>query len=91
MGGLPARRTVHGFTADPKDAHVMYAAMLQGLFRSGDGGRTWVSVSAALKDLASVAVNPRRPGEIFVSTAEGAIYQSLDGGKSWERQNKARN
>lgn len=91
MGGLPARRTVYGFTADPRDARIMYVAMLQGLFRSGDGGRTWDSMSPALKDLASVAVNPKRPGEIFVSTTEGAIYQSLDGGKSWKRQNKAQN
>ena len=91
MGGLPARRTVLGFTTDPRDAQVMYAAMLQGLFRSGDGGRTWFSMSPGLKDLASVAVNPKRPEELFVSTTEGAIYQSLDGGKSWEKQTGARN
>ena len=91
MGGLPARRTVHGFTTDPKDAQIMYAAMLQGLFRSGDGGRTWTSLSPELKDLASVAVNPKRPEEIFVSTTEGAVSRSGDGGKSWKRQNKAQN
>jgi photosystem II stability/assembly factor-like uncharacterized protein len=82
---------VHGFTTDPRDAQVMYAAMLQGLFRSGDGGRTWASMSPALKDLASVAVNPRRPEEIFVSTTEGAVFRSGDGGKAWKRQNGAQN
>lgn len=91
MGGLPARRTIYGFATHPRDAQIMYAAMLQGLFRSGDGGRTWASVSPELKDLASVAVNPRRPEEIFVATTEGTIYQSLNGGKSWKNQNKARN
>jgi len=91
VGGLPARRTVHGFTTDPGDAQIMYAAMLQGLFRSGDGGRTWAPMSPALKDLAGVAVNPRRSGEIFVSTTEGVVYRSGDGGKSWKKQNKAQN
>ncbi|MBI3129393.1 MAG: hypothetical protein HYZ11_17420 [Candidatus Tectomicrobia bacterium] len=91
MGGLPARRTVHGFTTDPGNAQVMYAAMLQGLFRSADGGRAWVSMSPELKELAAVAVNPKRPEEIFVSTTEGTIYRSGDGGKSWKKQNQARN
>ena len=88
MGGLLARRTVYGFTTDPRDAQIMYAAMLQGLFRSGDGGRTWSSVSPELKDLASVAVNPKRPEELYAATTEGVVFRSEDGGKSWKRQNR---
>jgi len=82
---------VYGFTTDPRDARIMYAAMLQGLFRSGDGGRTWALVSPELKDLASVAVHPKRPQELYVATTDGVIYRSEDGGKSWGRRNKAQN
>lgn len=91
MGGLPARRTVYGFTTDPKDSQIMYAAMLQGLFRSGDAGRTWVLMSTELKSLASVTVHPKRPQEVYVATLDGIVYRSLDGGKTWGRQNKAQN
>lgn len=40
---------------------------------------------ADLKDLAAVAVNPRKPEEVYVSTAEGAIVRRPDGGVTWKR------
>ena len=86
MGGLPTNRTVNGFATDPVNPKVMYVAMRDGLFRSTDAGESWKPVGKGLKNLAAVAVNPKRPSEVYAVTAEGVISRSPDGGTTWERQ-----
>lgn len=86
MGGLPANRTVNGFAVDADNPKVMYVAMRDGLFKSTDAGQTWKPVGKDLKNLAAVAVNPRKPNELFAATADGVIFKSVDGGLKWERR-----
>jgi photosystem II stability/assembly factor-like uncharacterized protein len=86
VGGLPANRTVNGFAVDADNPKVMYVAMRDGLFKSTDAGQTWKPVGKDLKNLAAVAVNPRKPNELFAATADGVIFKSVDGGLKWERR-----
>ena len=86
MGGLPANRTVNGFAVDTDNPKVMYVAMRDGLFKSTDAGETWKPVGKDLRNLAAVAVNPKRSGEVYVATADGVIFRSPDGGMTWKRQ-----
>jgi photosystem II stability/assembly factor-like uncharacterized protein len=77
---------VNGFAVSPADPRVMYVAMRDGLFKSTDAGETWKALGKGLKNLAAVAVNPRKPNEVYASTADGVIFRSVDGGTTWERQ-----
>jgi hypothetical protein len=86
VGGLPTNRTVNGFAIDPTNPKIMYVAMRDGLFRSGDAGVTWIAVGKDLKDLAAVTVNPKRSDEIYVLTVQGVVFKSTDSGTKWERQ-----
>ncbi|MBI2467627.1 MAG: hypothetical protein HYV62_07385 [Candidatus Rokubacteria bacterium] len=86
MGGLPTKRTVNGFAVSPADPRTMYVAMRDGLFKSTDAGESWKPAGKGLRNLAAVAVNPRRPSEVYVATADGVIFRSTDGGTTWERQ-----
>lgn len=86
MGGLPANRTVNGFAVDADNPKVMYVAMRDGLFKTTDAGETWKPLGMELKNLAAVAVNPNRPGEVYAATADGVIFKSTDGGMTWKRQ-----
>ena len=88
MGGLPTNKSVNGFTADPSNPQVMYVAMGDGLFRSADGGTTWKALGKNLKDLMAVAVNPKKPKEIYTATAQGIIFKSTDGGTKWKQQSR---
>ena len=83
MGGLPTNRTVNGFAMDPTNPRVMYVAMRDGLFKSTDAGESWKPVGKGLKNLAAVAVNPKRPSEVYVSAMEGTIFRSTDSGTTW--------
>lgn len=85
MGGLPTG-TVNGFAVDPSNPRVMYVAMRRGVFRTENAGDTWTALGSAPKNAAAVAVNPRRPTEVYAATMEGEIYASTDGGSRWERR-----
>src|SRR3990172_5329347 len=63
----------------------MFVAMRDGLFKSADAGASWKSVGNDLKNLAAVTINPKKPNEIYLSTIDGRIYVSADGGKKWRR------
>ncbi len=86
VGGLPANRTVTGFAVSPADPKTIYAAVRDGLFKSTDGGTTWLALGKGWRNLAAVALNPKDPNVVFIATAEGTIFRSPDGGKTWERQ-----
>lgn len=81
MGGLPTS-TVNGFAVDPADAKVMYVAMRNGIFRSADGGSTWTLANGP-KNVAAVAVHPKRLKEVYAMTMDGVLFRSPDGGVQW--------
>ncbi|MBI4608578.1 MAG: hypothetical protein HY726_06210 [Candidatus Rokubacteria bacterium] len=86
MGGLPANRTANSFAVDPRNPKVMYVAMRDGLFKSTDAGESWKPLGQGLKNLAAVAINPKRPAEVYAATADGIIFKSTDGGTTWEQR-----
>ena len=86
MGGLPTKRTANGFAVSPTDPKVMYAATRDGLFKSTDAGERWTQVGKGLRNMAAVAVNPKRPSEVYATTTEGALVWSADGGATWTRR-----
>ena len=86
MGGLPTNRTVNGFAASPADPKIMFAAMRDGLFKSADAGTSWKVAGNEIKNVAAIAINPKKPAEIFVSTGDGVIYVSAGAGLNWKKQ-----
>lgn len=82
MGGLPTS-TVNGFAVDPSNAKVMSVAMRDGIFRTDNGGWTWTAVANGPKNVAAIAVNPKKPSELYATTMDGKIVRSTDGGAQW--------
>jgi photosystem II stability/assembly factor-like uncharacterized protein len=68
------------------DSEIMVAAR-EGAFRSGDGGATWEHVANGLpsKDITSVSFDPTHKRLLATSDATGVIFESRDGGRSWQR------
>ena len=82
MGGLPTS-TVNGFAVHPTNAQVMYVAMRDGIFRSDNAGERWTRAENGPRNVAAVAINPKKPTEVNAVTADGKLFRSLDGGTRW--------
>jgi photosystem II stability/assembly factor-like uncharacterized protein len=82
-------RIVHSIAIDPSDPSVIYAGTVFGLFRSGDGGDNWTSLSAptfANTAVQSVVVDPTSGATIYAGTDDG-VLKSIDGGAAWSPMN----
>ena len=65
-----------------------------GVYRSGDAGKTWAHVGlAGTQAISKIRIDPRNPDVVYVAAfghpagrnAERGVYKSTDGGKSWRR------
>ena len=70
-----------------KDFTICIGTLGQGIWRSTDGGDTWVRVRQGLYSESAVralAVHPRDPSVVYAG-ADSGIYRSEDKGENWER------
>jgi photosystem II stability/assembly factor-like uncharacterized protein len=83
--GLPTYVVGIRGTAIASDSQILIAAR-EGAFRSGDGGATWEHIGNGLpgKDITSVSFDAPRKRVLATSDATGVIFESLDGGHSWQ-------
>ena len=56
-----------------------------GLMMSEDGGRTWSRVFREDSYVYAAAMDPSRPGTLYINTFDSAAFRSLDYGQSWQR------
>ncbi len=89
----------------PSDPRVIYAgsgeadmrsdiAQGDGMYRSGDGGRTWGHLGLAdSQQIGRVLVHPENPDVVYVAAlghpygpnTERGVFRSRDGGKTWQK------
>lgn len=101
--GLPGNLAAVDLVADPGNPNRFYAAIGissvgQGIYRSTDGGVTWVNVSAGITGLGGAAVRMRMAvhnnsaagtNALYVGVIAGAngqltgVFRSADQGNSW--------
>ena len=72
-----------GITVDPKDPDVVYA-LNTGLFRSTDGGRTFLPFKGAPggDDYHRLWIDPADARRMIVAADQGAVV-TVDGGRTW--------
>ena len=65
-----------------------------GMFRSGDGGKTWASIGLSdTQQIARIIVDPKNPDVLLVAAlghpygpnAERGVFRSTDGGRHWTK------
>lgn len=84
----PTDVSVKAIAQDPRDAQLVIVGTNQYIFRSTNGGRTWVRRGGGLPsgDFTSVVISPTNPDEVLASEySKGGVYRSTDKGYIWER------
>ncbi|MBL8217213.1 MAG: hypothetical protein JNK87_41210 [Bryobacterales bacterium] len=85
---MGVERVLYTVSFDKTDARrVVLAGWGFGVAVSEDGGRTFAFRNAGLPstDVWSAAFDPGRPGRLWASVHEEAVYRSDDAGRSWVR------
>ena len=97
--------SVGALAVSDSDPNVIYAGMGEstiradvshgdGVYRSTDGGRSWVHLGLAdTRHISEVRIHPRDPDRVYVAAlghafgpnSERGVFRSTDGGASWER------
>jgi len=84
----PKSGEVLALAIDPETPTTLYAGLREdGVFKSTDGGGSWVAVNSGMPRLAAgdMVIDPRAPTTIYVGTERSGAFKSTDGGGSWQR------
>jgi photosystem II stability/assembly factor-like uncharacterized protein len=90
---LPAMhgKSVRALAIAASDSKILVAGALDGVFRSSDGGNNWQRISPAnhaeIKNIESVAIDPRNPNAVYAGTWHLA-WKTDDGGATWHHIHK---
>jgi photosystem II stability/assembly factor-like uncharacterized protein len=85
----PGGGFVQQLVIDPSDPLTLYAGTGAGVFKTFDGGRSWIAISRGLPtSVDSLALDPQRPSTVYFSTLGDYLhgsrdYKSVDGGHTW--------
>lgn len=71
----------HAITYDPGHPDHFYAVTDKGLFRSSDGGESWVQMTSPSSKAVALAFAPSNI--LYAIDAKGALFRSADDGSTW--------
>jgi photosystem II stability/assembly factor-like uncharacterized protein len=79
---------VNTILIDPQRPDAVYAATLNGLYKTEDGARSWTRTGQDLPDqmISALALDPSWPGTLYVAGRQG-VFKSIDGGRTWQGKN----
>lgn len=67
----------------PRHPHTVFASVeVGGLYKSTDGGESFVEISGVYKDVHRAIINPRNPDLMYVTGGMG-LWLSADAGETW--------
>ena len=71
----------------PTNAEQVLAATSSGIFKTTDGGTSWLQVSNNTQNYKNIAVHPTNPDVVYC-TGQGRFWRSADAGDTWEYINE---
>jgi photosystem II stability/assembly factor-like uncharacterized protein len=80
---------VQSLVVDTHDPDTVYAATLNGLYRSSNMGQSWTRIGESLPDqmISALIVDRAKPGVIYVASRQG-IHKSTNAAGNWQAMNQ---
>jgi len=85
VNSLP-KATINDVQVDPKNKCLIYAAIVNRVYRSNDCTRTWEQIyfdNNPGVSVNTIAVDHYNPRNIYIGTSRGEIIKSIDAGAYW--------
>ena len=72
----------------PKNPDIIYIATNDYIYKTRDGGQTWINLSKGMTHsrVIALAVDPTYPATVYAGTKGDAVFKSYDGGQRWVSQ-----
>ena len=87
--GIPSQsRRTRDILQHPSLGNVIFAGTTEGLWRSTDGGSSWMLTTSRQLEINSIAVHPKEPQTIYIGTNNYGVMISRDGGKNYVPTNE---
>ena len=74
-------------TVDPADPKTLYASadrLGDNVFKSRNGGRSWIKLGLRGAFVEALAIDPKRNQTVYAGATDG-VFESTNGGRSWVR------
>ncbi len=84
----PPGGQVRSLAIHPWDPSVVFAGTIDGLYRSDDGGSSWVRTGNGIGSTIvwSIQIDPINPDVMVANTwGRGGLVRSVDGGNTWQQ------
>jgi photosystem II stability/assembly factor-like uncharacterized protein len=84
---FPGGEQIFGLYEDVNRSDTLYACTAHGLFRTTNGGHTWMPVYVVDAGFISLAQSKSSPNVMYLGTAagyQGRVLKSIDSGSSWQ-------
>ncbi len=73
---------VTAIVINPATTAIMYAGTVGGVFKTVNGGATWVASGPTNASVRALAIDPINPSTVYAGTGNG-IYKTIDAGSTW--------
>ncbi|MDC8450263.1 MAG: YCF48-related protein [Nitrospira sp.] len=84
LGCQKESESIVSIALHPTNAHILYVATNDAVYKSRDGGSTWERfLSFSARRVTTLAIDPLLPATIYAGTMGDAVYKSPDGGQHW--------